>query len=128
MTFYESPKLSLSYSRMLAHLLREAGRHPEKGGEEPHGAQADLLSEAQLVTQLCQPPLADDRDDHCIMMMIMMMIMTFTCQGRGGRGSGRRRRSVRGRRGTAAPTPAARRTSWREAAWGRPGGIRTQKC
>ena len=42
----------------LGHLLREAGGGPEEGGEEPHGAEADLLGEAQLVTQLSQSPLA----------------------------------------------------------------------
>ena len=47
------------------HLLGEAGGDPKEGGEEPHAAQADLLREAELVTELGQPPLAEIDNCYC---------------------------------------------------------------
>ena len=43
---------------LIYHLLREAGCDAVEGGQEPHADQGDLLGEAEVVTELRQPPLA----------------------------------------------------------------------
>lgn len=43
---------------LIYHLLWEAGCDAVEGGQEPHADQGDLLGEAEVVTELGQPPLA----------------------------------------------------------------------
>ena len=43
---------------LIYHLLWEAGCDAVEGGQEPHADQGDLLGEAEVVTELRQPPLA----------------------------------------------------------------------